>query len=82
MTNKFEISGPIVSYGTTDNKDYLEVLTANDFSITVYLQYDSVNALEKKYGDLTEKSCITRGFLLPYNHTDDVSVIATNVKIS
>lgn len=82
MTNKFEISGPIVSYGTTNGRDYLEILTDNDsYSITVYLQNDSVNDLERKYGDLTERNCNAAGFILSYPDTDYVSVIATRVKI-
>ena len=80
MTNKFEISGPIVSYGTTNGRDYLEILTDSDsYSITVYLQNDSINDLVKHYGDLDGKKCNATGFILSYPDTDYVSVIATRI---
>ena len=80
MTNKFEISGNIVSYGTTNGKDFLEVYTAEDI-MPVFLADNNVNALEKKYGDLTERTCIATGYLVANKNDDFVSVVATKVII-
>lgn len=75
--NRFELRGQVVSYGTSKNRDWIEISTA-DGSITTYLEGISLSELEP---ELENAYVIATGYLQSYKYTDDVAVVATNVEV-
>lgn len=74
--NRFEIRGQVVSYGTTKNREWVEISTCNG-SITCYLE----GIYLKEYDELSDAYVIATGYLQSYKYTDDVVVVATNLEV-
>ena len=77
--NLFVVSGKVISYGISQMKDWIEIQT-NDGAITVYLQDNGLDDLERSY-DLQNATIVATGYLLPQIDTDLVVAIAKSVEV-
>lgn len=79
MNNRFELRGPIVSYGSSKGQDWIDIST-DDGSITCFLADNNLGELERSY-NLTESYAIVKGYLKSDKYSDQVFVVATDVEV-
>ena len=79
MNNRFELRGQLVSYGTSKNRDWMDVSTP-DGDITVYLEGERLSYFESNY-DLQNAWVIVTGYLTSIKYNDEIIAVATNVEV-